>query len=546
MKNINIKYILIYLMLMVISTYSAKAQDTLRTGDFDVIKDFKPILADIIKIPSNPNPEVPEVKAPKLEYTLPSVRLNAPSTIYTIKPLAMGTAVLSKLKSNFFKIGYGNYNSPLLEAYVHTTRNKTSQAGVYIRHFSANPSGKLNRDFSDNSLKLWGKRFLPKGVVNVDVAFNRNVIHLYGFPQTERVVSDNNMRRQYAALDLSAGYSNITKDTSKLRYDLSAHFYNFVDNKKNIENDFQLSGLFTKRLQGNPLQVKIMVHTNTVENEAFNYNRLFIQLNPQYTLSFSNNAYLRLGLNATLFNDSNTTNFFVYPNVEAAIQLIPKALTFYGGLTGNYQPLTNRRVFQENPFTSAWTLANTNNKFEFYAGLRGEISGQTGFSIQAGSAQIQNMMFYALDSTTLGQRILFDTSTIRVTIIKAELNHEFGDKFHLQFILNYTGYNVESVEKPFSMPTFTTRTALLYNIGNKFLLKGDIYTMNKRSMITLPSDKQENLPAFADVNVGLSYKYNKNTGLFIQFNNITNNQYQRWNNFPVFGFNVLAGLTITF
>ncbi|MFN3446356.1 MAG: hypothetical protein ACK44D_11495, partial [Bacteroidia bacterium] len=74
------------------------AQDTLRTNEFDVIKDFKPTLTDIIKIPSNPNPEVPEVKAPKLDYTLPAVKLNADPTIYTIKPLAMGTALLPKLK----------------------------------------------------------------------------------------------------------------------------------------------------------------------------------------------------------------------------------------------------------------------------------------------------------------------------------------------------------------------------------------------------------------------------------------------------------------
>ena len=110
----------------VICAATVVAQDTLRTNGYDVIKDFKPTLTDIIKIASNPNPEVPEVTAPKLEYTLPNIIHKAEPTLYTIKPLSMGTALLPKLRSNFFKLGYGNYGSPLLEGYLNTVRNKTS------------------------------------------------------------------------------------------------------------------------------------------------------------------------------------------------------------------------------------------------------------------------------------------------------------------------------------------------------------------------------------------------------------------------------------
>ncbi|MES2689599.1 MAG: hypothetical protein V4658_04305 [Bacteroidota bacterium] len=522
---------------------SAFAQDTLKTDGIMVIKDFIPRLAEVIKIPSNPNPEVPEVKAPKLEYTLPETRFNTAPTIYTIKPLAMGTALLPKLKNNFFKLGYGNYNSPLLEAYISTVRNKTSQAGVYARHFSANPDG--NRTFSDNSVKLWGKRFMDKGMVSTDVGYNRNVLHYYGYEELPAAVSKRDLRRQYSALDLHAGYSNIIKDTSKLKYNIDARFYNFIDNNSTVENDFKLVGDFGKRINGNPLDVNVMVNTNNTKTTLYNYGRLFIDVNPEYTLNMGQ-AYIKLGFNSTLVNDSAGNTFYFYPKAEVAYQVKPKTITAFAGITGKLNRTTYRGLAGENPFISTWGLANTSNKFELYAGFKGEISAQTSFLLQFSSANVQNMVFYGFDSLNRGQVVIFDTTSIRLTNVKAELNHEFGEKFHFQFVMNYFGYSNLQIAQPFSRPTFTTRTNLMYNIGDKFIIRGDLYTMNSRKSIELPNNQQVTLGTIVDLNMGIDYRYTKNLGLFLNVNNITNNQYQRWYNYQVYGLNVLGGLSVTF
>lgn len=524
-------------------TLAAYAQDTLRTDGIMVIKEFMPRLAEVIKIPSNPNPEVPEVKAPRLEYTLPETRLGTTPTVYTIKPLSMGTALLPKVKTNYFRLGYGNYNSPLLEAYLSTTRNKTSQAGVYARHLSASPSG--NRTFSDNDIKLWGKRFLDKGVVNTQVGYNRNVIHYYGYRPETLQPAKRDLRRQYSALDLNAGYSNIIKDTARFKYSIDAHFYNFIDNNSTVENDFKLKGDFSKRINGNPLHAEVLVNTNNTKTSAYNYGRVFVDFNPDYTL-LMNNAYIKLGFNSTLVNDSAGNKVYFYPKAEIAYQLKPKALTAFGGITGKLNRTTYRGLAAENPFISAWGLNNTSNSFELYAGFKGEISAQTSFLLQFSSAVVQNMVFYGFDSASFGQRTIFDTTKISVTNIKAELNHEFGEKFHFQFVMNYFGYNKLQVAAPFSRPTFTTRTNFMYNVGDKFILRGDAYTMNKRKSIEIPNNNQVTLGTIVDLNLGLDYRYSKTVGLFLNFNNITNNQYQRWYNYKVYGFNLMAGLSVTF
>ncbi|MBW7844515.1 MAG: hypothetical protein H3C45_02490 [Bacteroidia bacterium] len=539
----NIKHIAIFSALWFI-TCTAFAQDTLRTNEYDVIKDFKPTLSEILKITSNPNPEVPEVKAPKLDYTLPETRLTTDATVYTIKPLAMGTALLPKLKSNYFKLGYGNYNSPVIEAYINTVRNKTSQAGVFAKHLSASPSDNVQA-FSDNQINMWGKRFLNSGMLHSSVSYTRNVIHLYGFQPQSLNLSESTLRKQYAAIDLNAGYSNIIKDTSKIKYNIDLYYYNFIDNKDMKENDFKLTGTVSKYIGGNPLKVDLGVNTNTISTKTFEYNQVLVTINPDYTLSINNRAFVMLGFNSTIFSDSANGKLYFYPEAEIAYQITPKTITAFAGITGRLIKDTYKSLVNENPFISILNINKTDNKFEFYTGVKGEIGPQTSFSLQYSLATVKNMVFFGYDSVSLGQEAIYDTTNSGLSNVKAELNHEFADKFHFNFVLNYFSYSL-AIPAPYGRPTFTTRTAFFYNLGEKIIIRADAYTMNKRTGIEVPSNKEFNLKAITDLNLGVSYKYRKNIGLFLNLNNLTNNKYQRWMNYPVYGFNLLGGITLTF
>jgi hypothetical protein len=49
-----------------------------------------------------------------------------------------------------------------------------------------------------------------------------------------------------------------------------------------------------------------------------------------------------------------------------------------------------------------------------------------------------------------------------------------------------------------------------------------------------------------DLNAGAEFRITKNFNLWIQMNNIFNNKYERWNQYQVFGFNILGGITYSF
>ncbi len=54
------------------------------------------------------------------------------------------------------------------------------------------------------------------------------------------------------------------------------------------------------------------------------------------------------------------------------------------------------------------------------------------------------------------------------------------------------------------------------------------------------------LDGFFDANAHLGYRFNEQLSIFVKASNIANNNYQRWANFRVQGFQALAGVSYKF
>ena len=533
--------------MLLISTQFLFAQDSLKTNVFNVEKVLKPMLSESIKIQSNPNPEVPEIKTPVFEYVnIPDTTHKTTPTIYTIKPLSMGTSLLPKLKNNYTKFGYGNLNTPLFEVYLNTVRNKEWQAGVFAKHLSSNPQG--YKTFSDNVIEGFAKKFTPTSVIDADVNYFRKNAYLYGFP-LGGPSPDDNVRQLFQTFELKGAYSNIVRDSVSMLYKIGAAYYNFSDSHGIGENDFKLYGDFTKNIQGNPLEVKTQLNISDVKNSIGDYQRSYFDLNPRYTLKMDV-LYLKLGFNSTFYSDSSSSNLYFFPVAEAGYAIVQKSLTAFGGITGDVKRNTYRSVANENPFVRDLDFKNTVNNFEFYGGFKGQLGAQTSFVIKASWRSISNLLYYAVDSAKYNsQTVKYDTKSVSVANIKGEVSHEFDDKFRLSFTANYYSYSLD-IPHPYSLPTFETKINLMYNIGDMFILKADVFTMNQRYALLMGANGTSTdvtLKGLVDLNAGIDFRYTKTVTVFLNVNNITNNMYQRWyTTYPSYGFNLLGGLAVTF
>jgi outer membrane receptor protein involved in Fe transport len=101
------------------------------------------------------------------------------------------------------------------------------------------------------------------------------------------------------------------------------------------------------------------------------------------------------------------------------------------------------------------------------------------------------------------------------------------------------------------MPNAELKLQGAYLLAEKFMIRADVFAMTKRYGNSFSDTAQTKfeaikVPGLVDFNVGCDYRYSKYVSAFINFNNLTAVRYQRWYHYPVSGFNLLAGLTMTF
>jgi hypothetical protein len=429
---------------------------------------------------------------------------------------------------------------------VSSLRNKAVQYGVFAKHLSTNTND--NNILSSNALQLFSKKFTPKGVFAIDAAYQRDKVYLYGYDKKAPEPPSDKIGLLYQTYRLKGVYENIVKDSNALSYKVGADYRNTGLNSVLTENDFSLSGVIQKRIQNNPIEIATSVNITSVKTTPLEYQRVFVDINPRYTLLIGKELSLKVGFNATYFSDTNSSGkLYFYPVAEAAYKITPSGLTAFTGITGHLQKHTFHSITTENPFTVSPFFRNTLHQFEFFGGLKGKLGPQTSFLLRGSWAKVENMLFYAADSMQYyGQMAWYDTASSSVSQFKAELNHEFDSKFRLGLSFTYTGYSLKALDEPYSRPTVETAVHAAYAIGNKFILRSEIYTMNSRKALILQGNRKETMAGLVDINVGADYLYNKNISVFLNMNNITNNTYQRWFNYPVYGFMVMGGLNITF
>jgi len=523
----------------------------------DVVKTFKPILSDAIKIPIQPNLDKPEVKKPVYTYDLDVQTIAIEPNIYTIKPLSLGTSLLPKLKTNYSKIGFGNYNSPLVEFYFNSVRNKQYQTGIFYKHLSAN--GNENQtNFSNNTLHGNFKYFKSNQNYSVDAYYHRNRVQLYGRPDSFEFEAEQG-KIIYNLMDVKATASNFAKDSAGFTHQSQLHFYTYANQYKQTENNFAIATVLRKSFEQLPVELQAGFRMNQYDSAGLAFNRRFFYLNPEIKLE-EDNFYLKAGFNTFFITDSADSKGHFFPKAEASFQIIPKKFEVFAGLTGNVQVNTFRTISSENPFVLNPIQNNTINKLELYGGFKGQLSPECGFQIQSASSQIENNLFFIYrdqdslktpDANAGSQIAVYDAGKGTVTKLQIHVYYQNAEKWRINFSTLINNYKMDKLTAAFGRPEFESKFNLWYNIADKIYTKFDLFYVGERAFgsNTISSSnpvKKGMMNAYTDVNIGLEYRYKKHISTFLQLNNLTNNNYQRWAAYTNYRFNMMAGFTFTF
>src|SRR5690606_13018397 len=104
---------------------------------FNVVRDYKPILADAVKIRRSPDMSNKRNYMPKLSYgSVPDKKLDINTGLKELEIQETPFSELHDQTSNYVKFGLGNFNTILGEGYFSYDEYQDMRVGGFVKHLS--------------------------------------------------------------------------------------------------------------------------------------------------------------------------------------------------------------------------------------------------------------------------------------------------------------------------------------------------------------------------------------------------------------------------
>lgn len=557
----NTIHILFILTLLLLGTTTAFAQK-LDTTTIVTVKPYDPVLSDAFKLKDNPSIQDTDKVIPTLNYTFINKQVPVEFVVEPILPAKIKGEPLVKLYRGYAKVGFGSQSTPLAELYFNSTRSKDYSFGFYGKHLSS--KGVSNIDYSgysDNHLSLFGKRFLKDFTLSSKINLDRNVVHYYGFPEATRpeITNQVDIRQRLTKISANAGLTRNFTDSAQFDYHFDINYHRITDLYKAEENNLKVDGSFSKYHKRELYAISTEVNYNNLNNVSNLGHNLIVGLRPHISTT-AKSWQFKVGLGLFINQMNNESKFHFYPEAEFKYNVVENIIIPYIGIKGGVLANNLNSFFYENPFINTQTLAvaNTNQKYNIYIGIRGSLSKHLTFNTSFSKQKLETMPLFTKDFSNVLENqftVLYDT--VGLNQISGELAYQKLEKLKVLLRGDYFAYSPSNQLKAWHKPDMKISLSGIYDLGDKIIVRADLFFINKQYAQTFKSitdvngvitttEEAKELKGIFDANLGLEYRYTKKLSAFINFNNIGAVRYQRWEDYPTQRFNVLGGLTYSF
>ena len=550
-----------------------QTNDTIDTQVVNVVKPYTPKISDAFKIKEIPSLNDEETTSRKeVKYNIFSIPVASTFTPAKGKAAVVEKAKKEELYDNFLSFGAGTYTSLLGELYLNHAINRTESVGGYISHHSSQGGidGVLIDDaFSNSKIRVDYAKKLRDYSWNVDLGYQHQVFNWYGLPQP--LFNDANTdaidpQHKFFAFDFGG---EIEFDNSVI-HEGRIRFRRFADDRDTGENHFVASTNFDFPVSGESVNatVKLDYLSGNFDRSYFStddidYGNFTIGLIPSYELK-QDDLTLNLGVSAYYLNDkdSGKNKFFIYPNITASYRLANDVLIAYGGIQGGLHQNTYQDFAKTNPFVSPTLfITPTDQQYDAFIGLKGKLSNNMSYNFRGSYKAANNQALFKSNPVLIDNDTDFqngnsygiaydDMSTFSIF---GELNVDVNRNFNLGVKAEYFTYNTDGQAEAWNLPDFKASLFLDYQIDEHWFAGANLYYVGERfdelQIIDpfLPSTSSLiALDSYFDANAHVGYRINDRWSVYAKANNIANQDYNRWLNYPVQGIQFLAGATYKF
>ncbi|HMT75120.1 MAG TPA: hypothetical protein PKA77_13695 [Chitinophagaceae bacterium] len=526
--------------------YSQK--DTTKKGGIEIISSFKPVLREAAKINFDASPAPIDTTKVKQVYDIPNQNLLFAFQPGSLKPLALGIDTGGKFNnSSYIKAGFGSLRTPFIQAGISFGDGKTAGLNLYAKHVGSD--GKMDyQKFTNTEARLAGY-FKSGNNMQWDAALGMKQFRTYRYGYQPQTLSfpDDSLKVNYQTISGRLAMHNINKTSFGLTYWPEVKIDVLSDKLKNSESNSVLNLPLQKTI-GKVFAVNLgltfdLTRLSPKGKSAFNNTMYYISPS---VLFKTPNINAQAGIRPSWDNKT----FKMFPNVLADISTSDKRFTFQAGWTGYIRKTTFMYLASQNPYIRLpETFSNTWIE-ERFAGFKGTVGDHFSYAAKVGFNKLNNQPLFINDYTTASDGaktfIVVNEPEMDVVNFGGEVGYTVQEKFSLisgvQFN-QYTGLTVNN--KAWGLIPLEVKTALRVQVIKDLWLKSDLFAWSAPHYMKADGSTGNTGGAF-DLNAGLEFKITKNLNLWTQFNNVFNKQYQRWNQYPVYGFNFVGGIVFSF
>lgn len=534
------------LCLLLGSTPVLRAQkDTTKKG-VDIISSFKPVLREAAKIQFSASPPPVDSTRPRLNYDIPNQTLLFPYQPGTLKPLALSIDSGGRfINDNYIKAGFGSLRTPFVQAGFSFGDGKTAGLNIYARHVAS--EGKREyQDFSQTMFKLAGYYKTGRHQWDASLGMQQDRTYKYGYEPASLSFTPDSLRQRFQTISARLAMKNSQLTEFGLLYQPELKVDIFSDQRGNNESNTSLSLPLEKAI-GESFAVRLGLNVDLT------------RLSPDNKAAFSNNmyylspsvSYRGATINAQVGIRPSWDNgdFRMFPNIQADISSSDQRFTFQAGWTGYLRKTSYQYLAGQNPWLFVPDQLLNTQVEERYAGFKGTVGEHFSYAAKVGFNQLRNQPLFVNDTVTgKGGKSFRVVNESRMNVVNfgGELGFTIQEKLSVISALQFNQFSgFRDQAKAWGLLPLEWRTSLRLQVIRDLWLTSDLFAWGGpkyRRADGSPGD----LGGAADLNAGLEFRITRNLNLWTQFNNIFNKQYQRWNQYPVYGFNFVGGLVFSF
>lgn len=531
------------------------AQTGINDINYGVKSDFEPTIKDAFKFADLPEIKDSVKRVDNIKYGIASVPLFPKYEAQPIAAAKMRNEPLNKLYHSLLKVGYGPiYNTPYGEFWIANTRSRDISYGAHLKHFSS--TTQLDDvgygGFSDNIVNVFGKKMYKKHTLKGDFNYERNVVHYYGYNTTLNQLEKDYTKQRYQLFEPKFQLQSHYTDSTHINHDIKFSYYNLQNLNWEEENNIKLNANGNLFLNKEKLNINFLTDFYNHKQNNDTLNNLIVAINPSFEAG-GKKWHADIGVGATIDNFREKTRFYFYPQLNVNYNVYENMIVPYAGVNGGLIKNSFRSLSRENPFVdTTLRYANTNNKYNAFIGLKGNLSSNTSYDAKVSYGQFDSLHFFVIDYSGPNQLynhfdILYDNTSL--VTVSGQLKHQLKEKINLIAQGNYYLYKPKNLTRAYHKPDFDLTFSGIYNLQSKIILRGDIVIMGKQWALTQVTDSlnttlaPKRLNGWVDANLEAEYRYSKMLSFFVKLNNIANQRYYRWENYPSQRFNAMIGLS---